>query len=69
MKKTYIAPALRSHQIHVESMLLGESQRLRIDFGNKKKMKDELDPSQYEFVPDVEQYGIDPVEGDDWGTL
>lgn len=68
MKKTYIAPALKSHQIHVESMLLGESQRLRIDFGNKK-MKDVLEPSKYDLVPDEEQYGIDPVEGDEWSTL
>ena len=68
MKKTYIAPALSLHKLNIESSLLGPSQYRRVDFGNKPKK----DVSPCEYVPDVEQFGIDPiegVEGDDWSTL
>lgn len=66
MKKTYIAPALSLHKLNIESSLLGPSQYRRVDFGNKPKSKDF---TPYEYVPDVEQYGIEPIEGDDWSTL
>ena len=64
MKKTYIAPALNIYQLHVEAMLLEASKQRMIDFGNKQNDDD--------YIPDVEQYGIDVIEDDDdfeWGTI
>lgn len=70
MKKTYIAPALKAHQIGIESDILVASPYGRAIFGNRKMMNQSTE--KYEYVTPYEEdegYTIDPIEGDEWSTL
>lgn len=73
MKKTYIAPALKAHQIGVESEILAGSPIGRAIFGNRGMHWNKTD-SKYEGSiagPDMDESidVIEDIEGNEWSTL
>lgn len=63
MKKTYIAPALKSHSINVESHLLDASPLKNVgEWGNKPNVTPT--PTSYDDYDEMED-----IEGDEWFTL
>ena len=61
MKKTYIAPALKSHKIDIESAMLAASDNGAY-WGNKPNVPPT--PTSYDDYNEM-----DDIEGDDWFTL
>lgn len=67
MKKQYISPATNIHKLRVEPLLYAISRQKGVEYGNMKV--EGVEDNTQSLSPDYEQFGIDAVEGDGWGTI